>query len=113
MTRILTVFVVVLLTSIVWAVTSVELSGSQVRGTPGHNAELICAGLTLPRAGTIASVECSGQGFWINGPRGFNRSFYNPTTAIGTTLPAGGPYRVFPNLKVNQDRAAVTLRINY
>jgi hypothetical protein len=87
---------------------SATASGRQTRGTPGHNAELIGGQFEIPAGVTasITQVECSGAGFWIEGP--VHRNFDNAAQAKGLRL-GPGKYRALPNLKPNQQEASVAI----
>lgn len=93
------------------AQTTVALTGKQIRGVPGRNAELISTGVMLPRGGTISQVACGGDGFWIEDDMGVVNEWRDARQAVGAPLDAGGPYRVYPFLKDGQDQTSVTLTI--
>ncbi len=43
-------------------------SGTQIRGVPGRNAQLVGNAFTVPAQGAvITKVNCTGNGFWIEG----------------------------------------------
>lgn len=94
------------------AATVVAGSGKQLRGTPGHNAELHGQLFTLPRDGSITLLEGEGTaGFWIENARGYLvASFDSLAEAQGYDLPRGS-YRVFPNLKENPKANSAWVRI--
>jgi hypothetical protein len=86
-------------------------SGEQIRGVGGRNGQLIGKPFTLAKASKLVAVRCSGDGFWIEGGGGvrrFPRSL--PEYPKGIVI-AAGTYRVFPNLRVGQDRAAVVIQL--
>ncbi|MFN8610935.1 MAG: hypothetical protein U0931_25560 [Vulcanimicrobiota bacterium] len=97
----------------VLAGTQVAITGKKIRGVPGRNAEVICQPVTLPRAGTIVDAASGGDGFWIEDTLGVVNEFRDPRQALGVVLPAGGPYRVIPFLKKDQDIASayITVRL--
>jgi len=90
--------------------TTVSLTGSQTRGTAGHNAELKCSSIKLAKGGTITSVNCSSAGFWITDDRGNVMRYDNPQSAVNVSLPAG-TYSAYPNLPPGKDSAGVTVVI--
>lgn len=90
--------------------TTVSLTGSQTRGTAGHNAELKCSSIKLTNGGTITSVSCSSSGFWITDDRGSIMRYDNPQSAVNVSLPAG-TYWAYPNLPPGKDSAGVTVVI--
>lgn len=88
---------------------SVQGTGKQIRGTgPGNDAKLSSNPLVIPAGvtATITGVECSGDGFWIDGDRYIY--FNNANEARGVRL-APGRYYVYPNLKNGQNSASVTV----
>lgn len=107
----LLVIVILLLTafsSIALAGTS-SGSGTQIRGVPGRNAQLIGNAFTVPRQGAvITKVNCTGNGFWIEGT--IRKGFIPAQNAVGFRLPAGR-YYVFPNLKPSQTTADVRITL--
>ena len=100
------VVLVGLLGSIAWA--QVNLSGQQIRGQ-GSNGKLVCGGINLPQGGVIVGVQCSGDGFWLEGPGGV-KQFRTGNQAVNTQL-APGNYKAFPNLKPQQNEAGVSVQI--
>jgi hypothetical protein len=108
-TRILVLAVWCVLLGVSAQARDVVLSGQQIRARGGVDGDLVGEGLTLPDGGVIVSVQCDGDGYWIEGPGG-NRVFRTPQAAVNVTLPRGA-YRAFPNLKPGQDRATVTIEI--
>lgn len=101
----------VALTGASLAQSTLALTGKQIRGVPGRNAELISNGIMLPRAGTIVQVACGGDGFWIEDDMGVVNEWRDARQAVGAPLDAGGPYRVYPFLKDGQEQTSVTLTI--
>ena len=95
------------------AQSNVMLSGKQIRGTSGQNGQLLSQPITLPVGGTVVDVTCEGDGFWIEGPHGTVKRFPVARSALGYVLSAGGPYRLYPNLRPNQSEtsASVTLKL--
>jgi hypothetical protein len=87
---------------------NVALYGTQIRGE-GADAKLSSKPLNLSRGGTIISVECNGDGFWIEGPSGVIK-FSNNGAAMNYSL-AIGTYKAYPNLKAGQHEAGVRLQI--
>ena len=94
------------------AQSNVILSGRQIRGTGGRNGQLLSKPITLTVAGTVVDVACGGDGFWIEGPRGTVKRFPAAHSALGYVLSAGGPYRLYPNLRPHQREtsASITLK---
>lgn len=97
----------------VLAESRVAITGKQVRGVPGRNAERLSTPVMLPRNGTIVDAASGGDGFWIEDDKGVVNEYRDARSAIGTPLAAGGPYRVFPFLKKDQDitSAYITVRM--
>lgn len=93
------------------AQTNIALSGKQIRGVPGRDAQLVSTGVMLPRAGTISQVACGGDGFWIEDDMGVVNEWRVPAQAVGAPLDAGGPYRVYPFLKKDQDETSVSVTV--
>lgn len=91
---------------------SVNGWGQQERGSAGKNAQLKGEPFTVPNgvAGTISSVSCDGDGFWIEGP--MRRNFVPASTAQGVQLKAG-TYYVYPNLKHGQQMAKVSVKVSW
>jgi len=85
------------------------LSGSQIRAQGGVEGRLIGDPITLPQGGVIVSVQCDGDGFWIQG-QGGSRTFRRTNPAVNYVLPKGS-FKAFPNLKPGQDRASVSIEI--
>ena len=83
--------------------------GEQLRGE-GRDGKLNGKGFSVPRGkvGTIISVECNGDGFWIEGD--VYQQFTPATSAIGFQLPPGD-YKVFPNLRPGRNKAGVTVTV--
>jgi len=105
------VLVLVLTAAIAYA-GSVKGWGEQTRGSAGMNAQLKGEPFTVPNGvvGTITSVNCSGDGFWIQGAA---RLGFNPASrANGATLRAG-TYYVYPNLKHGQNKASVNITVSW
>ena len=90
---------------------SVSGWGEQVRGE-GRDGKLDGKGFSVPRGkvGTIVSVECNGDGFWIEGA--LYREFVPATMAIGYEL-VPGDYMVFPNLRPEQIKAGVSVTVEW
>jgi len=112
----LVVMLLIISVSSVCLAATVTGAGRQVRGYPGHNAELSGAVFNLPVSGNITSATGEGtDGFWIE-PQ--NRSqiimFNTFKQAIGYSLPAGN-YRVLPGLRDNPkaDTSWVTVTFTY
>jgi hypothetical protein len=95
------------------AAATVTGGGKQVRGYPGHNAELSGDIFILPSAGTIVAVEGEHtDGFWIENSQGtMVASFGSLKQAQGYTL-AAGKYRVLPNLEKGRNSAWVRVTFN-
>ena len=91
----------------------VTISGKQIRGVPGRNAQLISQGVNLPRAGTIVEAVCGGDGFWIEDDMGVVIEYRETRKAVGMPLAAGGPYRFYPFLKKDQNETSgyITLTV--
>ena len=104
-----------MLTCAGYAMTTVEGSGGQTRGTPGHNAELSGPVFVVATPGTITNVAGEGtDGFWIEKDDGtMVKNFENFKAANGFRL-AAGKYRVRPNLRENPkaDRAWVKVTVS-
>lgn len=80
-----------------------HIGGTQHRGSPGHNAELIGTAIKLRTPMVIYKVECQHcEGFWIDRDGQLYRTYNDAQDAVGDTLPAG-EYHAFPNL--NDDRS--------
>ena len=86
--------------------------GEQVRGSAGSNAQLRGDPFTIPGGvvGTISTVACDGDGFWIDGAA--RLVFNTASQANGARLKAG-TYYVYPNLKQGQSRASVTITVTW
>ena len=76
------------------------------------NGQLRGGAFAIPpgNIGRITNVGCDGDGFWIEGPSGGR--FSSPNEAVGRTLSPGN-YAIFPNLKLKQDRAGVSISFTY
>lgn len=89
----------------------ITISGKQIRGVPGRNAQLISTGVKLARAGTVVEAVSGGDGFWIEDDMGVVNEYRDPRKAVGTPLDAGGPYRVYPFLKKGQNEASAYINL--
>lgn len=91
---------IIMMTTSVCVAATIEGSGSQTRGTPGHAAELNGKTFTLPAYGTITDITGEGaEGFWIERADGsLVVNFNSLKEAAGYGLSAGS-YRVLPNLR--------------
>lgn len=108
--RVLTIVLLALFCAVtVWAQQRIAISGKQIRGVPGRNAELISKGVTLSGNATIVEVNCGGDGFWIEDDMGVVMEYPKAQDAVGKPLDAGGPYRVYPFLKDGQAETSVSI----
>lgn len=91
---------------------TVELSGSQTRGTAGKNASLSCVPVTINKTMKISEVSGDNAGFWIIKGSVAIAYYYKPNdpAAVGLELKPG-TYYVYPNLKQNQNTAKVKLTL--
>lgn len=99
-------------TGAVLAQATVAITGKQIRGVPGRNAELISKGVMLPKGGTITRVDCGGDGFWIEDDKGVVNEWRVAAQGVGAPLDPGGPYRAYPFLKNGQAQTSVTLTVS-
>ena len=105
-------FLVLLIAVTAASAASVKGWGEQVRGSAGLNAQLTGDPFTVPNGvvGTISSVNCDGDGFWIQGSA--RLVFNSASQANGAKLKAG-TYYVYPNLNQGQNRAGVTVTVSW
>ena len=91
---------------------SVKGWGQQEKGFAGKNAQLKGEPFVVPDGvvGTISSVNCDGNGFWVQGA--MQRNFVPASTAQGVQLKAG-KYYVYPNLQQGQNTASVTIIVSW
>ena len=91
---------------------SVNGWGEQVRGSALMMTQLRGDPFTVPNGvvGTISSVNCDGNGFWIQGSA--HLVFNSASQANGARLQAG-TYYVYPNLNQGQNRASVTVTVSW
>ena len=94
-----------LLSDLVTASGTLIASGEQTRGSAGHDSQLSGKAFTLASEATITSINCNGDGFWIEG---YGLMFQPASSAIGVIIPAG-TYNVYPLLKNNQSSANVSV----
>ena len=106
------VFLVLVIAVTAASAASVKGWGEQVRGSAGMNAQLRGDPFTVPNGvvGTISSVNCDGDGFWIQGSA--RLVFNSASQANGAKLKAG-TYYVYPNLNQGQNRASVTVTVSW
>jgi hypothetical protein len=85
--------------------------GMQTRGH-GTDGKLSGEGFSVPsgKTGSITGAECDGDGFWVEGGGAGVRRFKTANAAIGATF-SPGSYRVYPNLKKEQEIAGVTITV--
>ena len=107
--RVLIVLLLLLLASEGAFALSVSGWGEQVRGE-GRDGKLDGKGFSVPRGkvGTIVSVECNGDGIWIEGDA--YQEFTPATSAIGFQLVPGN-YKVFPTLRPGQKKARANITV--
>ncbi len=106
------VFLVLVIAVTAASAASVKGWGEQVRGSAGMNAQLRGDPFTVPNGvvGTISSVNCDGNGFWIQGSA--HLVFNSASQANGAKLKAG-TYYVYPNLNQGQNRASVSVTVSW
>lgn len=84
-----------------------ELQGTQIRGVPGRNAQLISTPVKLVKPAKVDRIDGGKEGLCIQSPA--ERPLCgSPSELIGKTLKPGS-YTVYPNLPVGRDRASVTV----
>ncbi len=89
------------------------LSGEQVRGVSGQNAKLSSKAVVINKTVKIYSVVGNNAGFWIANANSVAVKKYwntNDPSAVGLTL-APGTYYIYPNLKPNQNKATITIKL--
>ncbi|NTU92842.1 MAG: hypothetical protein HGB29_01335 [Chlorobiaceae bacterium] len=93
---------------------TVNGTGRQSRGYPGHNAEIHGQLFTLPATGTISNIEPNGaSGFWIETESGtLVKNFDSVGQARGYSIPAGS-YRIIPNIRDGVNSCSINVTITY
>ena len=88
------------------------LSGSQTKGAGTANAKLECKAVKITKQVKITSVIGDNSGFWLSKGSSVIAKYWksNDSSAIGFVLKPG-IYYVYPNLKQNQQKATVTLKL--
>ena len=88
------------------------LSGFQTKGSAGNNAKLECKAVTIQKTVKIVSISGDNAGFWITKGGGTVAKYWktNDPSAKGLTLKPG-TYYIYPNLKKNQHKASVTIKL--
>lgn len=88
------------------------LSGSQTKGVAGSNAKLECNPVKITKNVKIISISGSNNGFWISKDGVTVKTFWKPNdpSAKGLLLKPGN-YWIYPNLKQNQSKATVTIKL--
>ena len=108
------VFLVLIIAVTAASAASVKGWGEQVRGSAGMNAQLRGDPFTVPNGvvGTISSVNCDGNGFWIQGSA---HLVFNSASQANGARPKAGTYYVYPNHNLNQgqNRASVTITVSW
>ena len=89
------------------------ISGKQVKGSPGKNAQLTCQAVKITKKVKITSISGNNAGFWISNGSYTIKKYWksNDATAKGLVLNPG-TYYVYPNLKNGQASATVVLKLN-
>ena len=92
--------------SAVWC-GATELKGTQIKGTPGHDAQIISATVKLAKPAKVDRIEGGKQGLCIQSPAE-QPLCGAPSELIGKTLKPGS-YTVYPNIPEGKERASVTV----
>ena len=91
---------------------SFELTGYQTKGSAGKNAKLDCKAVTINKTVKIISIAGDNAGFWITKGGAAIAKYWktNDPKAIGFSLKPG-TYYIYPNLKRNQQKASVIVKL--
>jgi hypothetical protein len=96
----------VLVLSAAWC-GATELKGTQIKGTPGHDAQIKSTPVKLTKAAKVDRIEGGKEGLCIQSPSEAPLCG-EPSKLIGKTLKPGS-YTVYPNIPNNKDQASVTV----
>ena len=89
------------------------ISGKQIKGSAGKNAQLTCQAVKITKKVKITSISGNNAGFWISKGGNAIKKYWksNDAAAKGFVLNPG-TYYVYPNLKKGQSNATVVLTLN-
>jgi len=99
---------IVLVMSATWS-DAMELKGTQIKGTPGHDAQIISTPVKLTKSAKVERIEGGKEGLCIQSPAEAPLCG-TPSELTGKTMKPGS-YMVYPNIPNNKDRASVTVFI--
>ncbi|MCE1226093.1 MAG: hypothetical protein LWW87_06335 [Geobacteraceae bacterium] len=94
--------------SAVWC-GAAELKGTQIKGAPGRDAQIISATVKLAKSAKVDRIEGGKEGLCIQSPAE-QPLCGAPSELIGKTLKPGS-YTVYPNIPEGKERASVTVHL--
>lgn len=83
------------------------IKGTQVKGTPGHNAEIISSAVKLSKPAKIVKIEGAPEGLCVQSPAEAPLCG-SAAELTGKTLKPGS-YTTYPNIPMKKDRQSVTV----
>lgn len=110
MKKAIIVLSLVMFTALFAGAQTVTISGTQIKGSAGKNAELKCNPVKITKTMKIIKVEGNCNGFWIQKGGVVTNRFYDNKKPVGTALKPG-TYYVYPNLKSGSNSANVKITL--
>lgn len=85
------------------------IKGTQIKGTPGHNAEIISKSVKLTKSAKIVKIDGAPEGLCIESPA--EAPLCGSVKELtGKTLKPGS-YTAYPNIPTKKDRESVTVHL--
>lgn len=86
---------------------ALELKGTQIKGTPGRDAQIKSAAVKLAKPAKIVRIEGAPEGLCIQSPAE-QPLCGSVKELVGKTLKPGS-YTTYPNIPTGKDQASVTV----